>query len=283
MTDISTINDRVAAGGQSSLAEGDTTGREPVIRFDAVTKKFGDVTVLDALDFEVRKGEKVTIIGPSGSGKSTVLRILMTLEQIDAGVIHVAGKPLWHEERHGALVPAGEEHLRMMRKEMGMVFQQFNLFPHMTVRRNITEAPMHVLGLSRAEAVARADEYLELVGLSDQADKFPSQLSGGQQQRVAIARALAMRPGIMLFDEPTSALDPELVGEVLNVIQRLAGEHDLTMLLVTHEMAFARQISDRVCFFDKGRIVEQGPPEQIMSAPSEARTQAFLSGCLQPG
>ncbi|QDQ86286.1 ectoine/hydroxyectoine ABC transporter ATP-binding protein EhuA [Alcaligenaceae bacterium SJ-26] len=283
MTDISTINDGVVAEGQSSLAEGNTTGREPVIRFDAVTKKFGDVTVLDALDFEVRKGEKVTIIGPSGSGKSTVLRILMTLEQIDGGVIHVAGKPLWHEARNGTLVPAGEEHLRMMRKEMGMVFQQFNLFPHMTVRRNITEAPMHVLGLSRAEAVARADEYLELVGLSDQADKFPSQLSGGQQQRVAIARALAMRPGIMLFDEPTSALDPELVGEVLNVIQRLAGEHDLTMLLVTHEMAFARQISDRVCFFDKGRIVEQGPPEQIMSAPSEARTQAFLSGCLQPG
>src|SRR5690554_2905055 len=217
---------------------------EPIIKFDKVVKRFGDVTVLDELDFEVRKGEKVTIIGPSGSGKSTVLRILMTLETIDEGVIHVAGKPLWHERRNGALVPASEEHLREMRKEMGMVFQQFNLFPHMTVRRNITEAPIHVLGLSKEKAKKRAEKYLDLVGLSDQADKFPVQLSGGQQQRVAIARALAMHPNIMLFDEPTSALDPELVGEVLSVIQRLAGEHDLTMLLVTHEMQFAKQRSE---------------------------------------
>lgn len=255
---------------------------QDIIRFDRVTKKFGELTVLDALDFSVAKGEKVTIIGPSGSGKSTVLRILMTLETIDDGVIHVAGKPLWHEERDGRLVPAGEDHLRAMRKEMGMVFQQFNLFPHMTVRRNITEAPVHVLGLDKEQANRRAEEYLELVGLSDQADKFPSQLSGGQQQRVAIARALAMRPNIMLFDEPTSALDPELVGEVLNVIQRLSNEHDLTMLLVTHEMQFAKQISDRVCFFDKGRIVEQGPPERVFSTPREARTQEFLKGFLSP-
>ena len=253
---------------------------DPIIRFDKVTKRFGDVTVLDALDLEVRKGEKVTIIGPSGSGKSTVLRILMTLETINEGVIHVAGKPLWHECRNDTLVPAGEAHLREMRKEMGMVFQQFNLFPHMTVRRNITEAPVHVLGLSKAEANARADEYLELVGLSDQADKFPSQLSGGQQQRVAIARALAMRPNIMLFDEPTSALDPELVGEVLSVIQRLTSKHDLTILLVTHEMQFAKQISDRVCFFDKGRIVEQGPPEEVFSRPQQPRTQEFLSNFI---
>src|SRR5690606_7434761 len=173
-------------------------------------------------------------------------------------------------------------HLRNMRKEMGMVFQQFNLFPHMTVRRNITEAPVHVLGLAKAEANERAEQYLELVGLSDQADKFPSQLSGGQQQRVAIARALAMKPNIMLFDEPTSALDPELVGEVLNVIQRLSEEDDLTMLLVTHEMQFAKQISDRVCFFDKGRIVEEGPPEQVFSTPREARTQEFLKGFINP-
>lgn len=254
---------------------------EPIITFNKVIKRFGEVTVLDELDFQVQKGEKVTIIGPSGSGKSTVLRILMTLEKIQGGVIHVAGKPLWHEERNGELVPAGEEHLRMMRKEMGMVFQQFNLFPHMTVRRNITEAPVHVLGLSKAEANARAEEYLELVGLQEHADKFPRQLSGGQQQRVAIARALAMRPNIMLFDEPTSALDPELVGEVLNVIQRLAQEHDLTMLLVTHEMQFAKQISDRVCFFDKGRMVEEGPPEQLFSAPKEERTQEFLKGFIQ--
>jgi len=227
---------------------------EAIITFDKVVKRFGDVTVLDELDFTVKKGEKVSIIGPSGSGKSTVLRILMTLETIDDGVIWVDNEPLWHETRNGSLVPASESHLRDMRKKMGMVFQQFNLFPHMTVRRNITEAPIHVLGLSREEATERADTYLSLVGLSDQADKFPSQLSGGQQQRVAIARALAMRPNIMLFDEPTSALDPELVGEVLSVIQRLADEQDLTMLLVTHEMQFAKQISDRVCFFDKGKL-----------------------------
>src|SRR3546814_434496 len=178
---------------------------EPIIKFDKVVKRFGDVTVLDSLNFEVQKGEKVTIIGPSGSGKSTVLRILMTLETINEGVIHVAGKPLWHQYRDEQLIPASEEHLRQMRKEMGMVFQQFNLFPHMTVRRNITEAPVQVLGLSKDKANERAEKYLELVGLSDQADKFPSQLSGGQQQRVAIARALAMRPTIMLFEEPTSA------------------------------------------------------------------------------
>ncbi|WP_353174734.1 ectoine/hydroxyectoine ABC transporter ATP-binding protein EhuA [Paracandidimonas soli] len=253
-----------------------------IITFKDVVKRFGDVTVLDRLNFSVRKGEKVTIIGPSGSGKSTVLRILMTLENIDEGVIHVAGKPLWHEEKNGELQPASEEHLREMRKEMGMVFQQFNLFPHMTVRRNITEAPVHVLGLGKEEANARAETYLELVGLSDQADKFPSQLSGGQQQRVAIARALAMKPNIMLFDEPTSALDPELVGEVLNVIQRLADQDDLTILLVTHEMQFAKQISDRVCFFDKGVIVEQGPPEQVFTEPQEARTQEFLKGFINP-
>ena len=255
---------------------------EPIIKLEKVVKRFGDITVLNALDFEVQKGEKVTIIGPSGSGKSTVLRILMTLETIDDGVAYVAGKPLWHEHKNGELVPAGEAHLRAMRKEMGMVFQQFNLFPHMTVRRNITEAPVQVLGLSKVQANERAQEYLELVGLADHADKFPSQLSGGQQQRVAIARALAMRPNIMLFDEPTSALDPELVAEVLAVIQRLSEEHDLTMLLVTHEMQFAKQISDRVCFFDKGSIVEEGPPEQLFTQPREERTKTFLEAFINP-
>lgn len=255
---------------------------EPIIKFDKVVKRFGDVTVLDSLDFEVKKGEKVTIIGPSGSGKSTVLRILMTLESINEGVIHVAGKPLWHQYKDDQLVPASEDHLREMRKEMGMVFQQFNLFPHMTVRRNVTEAPIHVLGLSKEKARERADKYLDLVGLSDQADKFPSQLSGGQQQRVAIARALAMRPNIMLFDEPTSSLDPELVAEVLGVIQRLTEEHDLTMLLVTHEMQFAKQISDRICFFDKGKIVEEGPPETLYTNPKEERTREFLKNFIHP-
>ncbi|MEO8817498.1 MAG: ectoine/hydroxyectoine ABC transporter ATP-binding protein EhuA [Paralcaligenes sp.] len=254
----------------------------PIIQLEQVSKRFGDVTVLNCLDFKVEKGEKVTIIGPSGSGKSTVLRILMTLENIDEGVIHVAGKPLWHQYRNNKLVPADEPHLREMRKEMGMVFQQFNLFPHMTVRRNITEAPVQVLGLSKDKARKRADEYLDLVGLADQADKFPSQLSGGQQQRVAIARALAMRPNIMLFDEPTSALDPELVGEVLTVIQRLSEEHDLTMLLVTHEMQFAKQISDRVCFFDQGTIVEEGTPKQLFTEPREERTREFLKGFINP-
>lgn len=248
----------------------------PIIQFDNVVKRFGDTTVLNHLNLSIQKGEKVSIIGPSGSGKSTVLRILMTLEPIDAGTVYVAGKPLWHEQRDNTLVAASERHLREMRKHMGMVFQQFNLFPHMTVRRNLTEAPVHVLGLSKAQANERAEKYLALVGLSEHADKFPRQLSGGQQQRVAIARALAMKPGIMLFDEPTSALDPELVGEVLQVIQRLANEDDLTILLVTHEMQFAREVSDRVCFFDKGEIVEEGEPESIFTAPKEARTREFL-------
>lgn len=254
---------------------------EPIIKFDKVIKRFGDLTVLRELDFDVRKGEKVSIIGPSGSGKSTVLRILMTLEGIDGGMVTVGGEPLWHEQGpDGTLRPASETHLHRMRSQLGMVFQQFNLFPHMTVLRNITEAPVKVLGLSRKEARERAEDLLELVGLADQATKYPHQLSGGQQQRVGIARALAMRPNILLFDEPTSALDPELVGEVLNVIGKLAEEHDLTMLLVTHEMRFAREISDRVCFFDQGQIREEGAPEEIFSDPNEARTREFLQAVL---
>lgn len=254
---------------------------EPIIKFDKVIKRFDDLTVLRELDFDVRKGEKVSIIGPSGSGKSTVLRILMTLEGIDGGMITVGGEPLWHEKGpDGTLRPASETHLHRMRSQLGMVFQQFNLFPHMTVLRNITEAPVKVLGLSRKEARERAEDLLELVGLADQATKYPHQLSGGQQQRVGIARALAMRPNILLFDEPTSALDPELVGEVLNVIGKLAEEHDLTMLLVTHEMRFAREISDRVCFFDQGQIREEGAPEEIFSDPNEARTREFLQAVL---
>jgi len=250
---------------------------DPIITFDKVVKRYGDNIILDELDFDVLPGEKVAIIGPSGSGKSTVLRILMTLETIDDGLVTVSGQPLWHQRRaDGTLDAASPAHLRTMRKQMGMVFQQFNLFPHMTVLRNVIEAPIHVRGQSRPEATALAMTYLELVGLSDHAEKFPHQLSGGQQQRVAIARALAMQPRIMLFDEPTSALDPELVGEVLNVIRRLAHEHALTMLLVTHEMAFARDFADRVCFFDQGRIIEQGAPEDLFGAPQESRTREFL-------
>jgi polar amino acid transport system ATP-binding protein len=253
---------------------------EPIIRFDKVVKSYGSHVVLDELDFAVAPGEKVTIIGPSGSGKSTVLRILMTLERINGGVIYLGGEPLWHEQRNGALQPAGDAHLRKMRRQLGMVFQQFNLFPHMTVLRNVTEAPVQVLGLSKAEARERGEELLRMVGLTDHMQKFPHQLSGGQQQRVGIARALAMRPRVMLFDEPTSALDPELVGEVLTVIRHLAEAHDLTMLLVTHEMRFAREISDRVCFFDRGRICEEGKPDDIFSHPAEQRTRDFLKAVL---
>jgi len=251
-----------------------------IIEFHSVTKKFDEHVVLDQLSFNVQQGEKVTIIGPSGSGKSTVLRILMTLENIQGGHIFIDDEPLWHEKKNGQLVPASEQHLRRMRKKMGMVFQQINLFHHMTVQRNITEAPIHVLGLTKEKAVKRACEYLELVGMIEHKDKYPSQLSGGQQQRVAIARALAMRPKIMLFDEPTSALDPELVGEVLAVIKQLAFQHDLTILLVTHEMQFAKEVSDRICFFDDGVIVEQGAPDDLFNYPKEERTQQFLSNFL---
>jgi len=255
---------------------------KPAVQFEKVTKRFGDFTVLQDLDLTVEAGEKVTIIGPSGSGKSTVLRVLMTLEPINEGVVYVDGDPLWHEQRNEGLVPASQAHLRQMRAKLGMVFQHFNLFPHMSVRRNLMEAPVRVNGMSRQEARKRADELLDMVGLKTQADKYPEQLSGGQKQRVGIARALAMRPKIMLFDEPTSALDPELVGEVLKVIDRLATEHDLTMLLVTHEMHFARRISDRVCFFDQGRICEQGKPEDIFNNPTEPRTREFLHAVLHP-
>jgi len=186
----------------------------------------------------------------------------------------------YHEPNGKGPFKASENHLRQIRNHVGMVFQSFNLFPHMTVLRNIVEAPLRVLGIARAEAEARALQLLDMVGLTDKKDFYPSQLSGGQQQRVAIARALAMRPRVLLFDEPTSALDPQLVGEVLSVIRGLAHEHDLTMLLVTHEMRFAREVSDRVCFFDKGRICEQGAPEEIFGAPREQRTREFLSSVL---
>ena len=255
------------------------TDNSPIIEFCDVTKQFGALTVLDNFDFTVTKGEKVTLIGPSGSGKSTVLRILMTLEPFQRGTLSLAGTS-YHEPGGKGPFQASEKHLRQIRNHVGMVFQSFNLFPHMTVLRNIVEAPSRVLGIARGEAEERATELLRMVGLADKKDHYPAQLSGGQQQRVAIARALAMRPRVLLFDEPTSALDPQLVGEVLSVIRGLAHEHDLTMLLVTHEMRFAREVSDRVCFFDKGSICEQGTPEQIFGAPKEARTREFLSSVL---
>ena len=248
----------------------------PMVRFAGVTKRYGALTVLDALDLEVASNEKVAIIGPSGSGKSTLLRVLMTLDPLTDGMIEVDGEPLTHMHKNGVLVPASVRHLRRVRSKIGMVFQSFNLFPHMTALANTIEAPMRVLGLSRKEATDRARDLLSLVGLEDKCNHYPSQLSGGQQQRVAIARALAMRPKVMLFDEVTSALDPELCGEVLNVIRRLGSEHNLTMLMVTHQMGFAREFADRVCFFSQGKIIEQGPPQQFFAAPQHERTQQFL-------
>ncbi|MGC4393059.1 ectoine/hydroxyectoine ABC transporter ATP-binding protein EhuA [Agrobacterium sp. M50-1] len=254
--------------------------KQPLIEFSDVTKRFGILTVLDQFNFNVAKGEKVTLIGPSGSGKSTVLRILMTLEPFQEGKLTLADMS-YHEQGGKGPFKASEKHLRQIRNHVGMVFQSFNLFPHMTVLRNIVEAPVRVLGIGRAEAEARAIDLLKMVGLADKKDHYPVQLSGGQQQRVAIARSLAMRPRVLLFDEPTSALDPQLVGEVLSVIRDLAHEHDLTMLLVTHEMRFAREVSDRVCFFDKGRICEQGKPDEIFGQPKEDRTREFLASVLR--
>jgi polar amino acid transport system ATP-binding protein len=255
----------------------------PMVRFSKVTKRYGDLVVLDSLDLDVQANEMVSIIGPSGSGKTTVLRMLMTLETINEGVIYVDGEPLTHMERGGKLVPANAKHLRRMRGNIGMVFQHFNLFPHMTALQNCMEAPVNVLGLSKQEAESRSVELLDLVGLADKKDQHPSRLSGGQQQRVAIARALAMRPKVMLLDEVTSALDPEVIGEVLNVIRHLNKEYKLTMLMVTHQMGFAKEISDRVCFFFDGRIAEQGPPEQLFGAPENERTKQFLSAVLEAG
>lgn len=253
----------------------------PIVKFDKVTKAFGDLVVLDQLNFEVAPAEKIAIIGPSGSGKTTILRILMTLVEPNDGVVYVDGQPLWHREVNGKLVSANEKHLRSIRGKLGMVFQHFNLFPHMNALRNVTEAPIHVLKTPKKEAKEKAKALLELVGLSDKIDSYPSQLSGGQKQRVAIARALAMRPKIMLFDEVTSALDPELVGEVLNVMRTLAEETDMTMLIVTHEMGFAREVADRVVFFDGGQVVEQGDPNDIFSSPKKERTKEFLQAVLQ--
>ncbi|TIT55225.1 MAG: ectoine/hydroxyectoine ABC transporter ATP-binding protein EhuA, partial [Mesorhizobium sp.] len=235
------------------------------------------LSVIRDLNFDAEEGEMVSIIGPSGSGKTTVLRILMTLETIAGGVIYVDGKPLTHMARNGVLVPADERHLRLMRASIGMCFQHFNLFPHMTALQNCMEGPVHVLGLSRQKARERSEELLTLVGLIDKRDHHPSRLSGGQQQRVAIARALAMRPKVMLFDEVTSALDPEVIGEVTNVIRKLVAEHNLTMLMVTHQMGFARDISDRVCFFYGGKIEEEGAPQELFGNPQRERTRQFLS------
>lgn len=262
-------------------AQNEKIMNQPMVRFENVTKRYGALTVLDKLNLDISRNEKVSIIGPSGSGKTTVLRMLMTLERINDGVIWVNGEPLTHMQRSGRMVPANNRHLRRVRGQIGMVFQHFNLFPHMTALQNCMEAPVSVLGLSKPEAEARAAELLDMVGLGEKKNHFPIQLSGGQKQRVAIARALAMRPKVMLFDEVTSALDPELVGEVLNVIRKLGAEYDLTMLMVTHQMGFAKEFSDRVCFFYGGKIAEQGSPDQLFGDPQNERTRQFLSAVLE--
>jgi polar amino acid transport system ATP-binding protein len=254
---------------------------DPIVRVRGLSKSYGELRVLRDLELDVAPGEKVAIIGASGSGKSTLLRLLMTLEKPDAGEIEVDGEPMWTVRQNGNECPADEAHLRRVRGKLGMVFQHFHLFPHMTAVGNVMLAPRIVQREPREELERRARELLATVGLEDKADVYPAQLSGGQKQRVAIARALAMSPRVMLFDEVTSALDPELVGEVLAVLRKLAHETEMTMLIVTHEMKFARDISDRVLFFDGGRILEEGPPEQIFTDPREPRTREFLTTILE--
>ncbi|WP_148246421.1 ectoine/hydroxyectoine ABC transporter ATP-binding protein EhuA [Paenibacillus sp. Cedars] len=249
---------------------------KPMVRYKGVTKSFGNLQVLKGIDLEMQPGEKVAVIGPSGSGKTTMGRMLMTLEEPTEGTIEVDGELLWHMQEKGRLVRANEKHLHRMRCSVGMVFQHFNLFPHMSVLRNVTEAPRKVLGLSKEEAEERAVSMLGKVGLDDKLKMYPANLSGGQKQRVAIARALVMRPKVMVFDEVTSALDPELVGEVLEVIREIAEEGDMAMMLITHEMDFAKEIADRVIFGADGLIVEQGTPEEIFDNPRSERLQNFL-------
>jgi len=240
-----------------------------LIKLENISKHFGPFQALSGINLEVEEGEVICVIGPSGSGKSTLIRCINLLEQYDgSGTITV----------DSILVQNGKT-LREVRAEVGMVFQNFNLFPHLTILKNIMLAPMRTKGLSAEDAEIKALELLDKVGIAEQADKYPAQLSGGQQQRVAIARALAMEPKALLFDEPTSALDPEMVGEVLDVIQRLAN-YGVTMIVVTHEMGFARKVADRLIFMDGGKIIEQGSPDDIFDAPKKSRTQNFLKAVL---
>jgi polar amino acid transport system ATP-binding protein len=245
---------------------------EPLLVIDGVSKRFGEHEVLKGIDLNIAEHEVVCLIGASGSGKSTLLRCINGLLPIDEGTIVV----------DGMTVSQYEIELNVLRREVGIVFQSFNLFPHMTVLRNVTLAPRKVLGLSKREANERAHELLERIGLWEKRDEYPDRLSGGQQQRVAIVRALAMRPKLMLLDEITSALDPELVASVLELVRELAGE-GMTMMLATHEMSFAKEVADRVCFLDAGVIAEMGPPEQMFSAPKNPRTAEFLKRIIAAG
>ena len=257
-----------------------TNETEPMVQLEGVVQAFGDHVVLDHLDLEVAPGEKLVIVGPSGSGKTTILRVLMTLERPQDGLVRIGGEYLYHEVRGGKLVPARERHVRQVRRNVSMVFQHFHLFPHLTALDNVALGPRRGLGAGREEARQQALRLLGMVGLADKAGSRPAQLSGGQKQRVAIARALAMQPKVILFDEVTSALDPELVGEVLGVLRELAGHTEMTMIIVTHEIGFAREIADEVIMFDHGRVVEKAPPATFFSAPAHERTRAFLRAVL---
>jgi polar amino acid transport system ATP-binding protein len=248
-----------------------------------VTKAYGATKILDGLDLDVAAGEKVCIIGPSGSGKTTVLRVLMGLVRPDDGTVLVCGDELWRQPKAGRMVPAGDAYIRHATRNVGMVFQHYNLFPHMTAHRNVAEPLIRVKRIAREKAYDEAGRLLDSVGLAAQKDRRPAQLSGGQQQRVAIARALALRPAVMLFDEVTSALDPELVGEVLRVIEDIARNTNMAMILVTHEISFASHFSDRIIMFDGGRAIEQGPPAIVLKSPSNERTQRFLTRLLERG
>ena len=251
----------------------------PMVKAENVHKSFGHIEVLKGIDLEVASGEVMCVLGPSGSGKSTFLRCINHLEKINGGRIWVDGDLIGYRQRGDKLHELRESEVAAQRREIGMVFQRFNLFPHMTVLENIAEAPCRVKREKKSAVRDRARALLDRVGLSDKADAYPGQLSGGQQQRVAIARALAMQPKLMLFDEPTSALDPELVGEVLDVMRGLA-EDGMTMVVVTHEIGFAREVGDSLVFMDGGVVVESGPPRDVLGAPKHARTQAFLSKVL---
>ena len=252
-----------------------TTQTDEMVHAEQIVKRFGSLTVLDGVDLSVKRGQVVVIIGPSGSGKTTMLRCINHLEKIDGGRIYIDGELIGFREVNGKLVEDRETNIARIRSKVGFVFQRFNLFPHMTALENVIEAPIHVLGQKKEEVIGRAHVLLGKVGLAEKANAYPHKLSGGQQQRVAIARALAMNPKLMLFDEATSALDPELVGEVLKVMRQLA-EEGMTMVVVTHEMGFARDVADHVIFMDKAVIVEQGPPEQVFGHTENERTRAFL-------
>ena len=259
---------------QNMISNGDV-----MLRMSDIKKQFDNLEVLKGVNLEVRKGEVLAIIGPSGSGKSTLLRCINRLEEIDSGTIEIEGEILAQNDGSGNAAYVTDAKARKILAHTGMVFQQFNLFPHMTVLQNLLEAPISVQKRQREEVIPEAEALLEKVGLIDKKDNYPARLSGGQQQRVAIARALAMKPKVMLFDEPTSALDPEMVNEVLDVMKSLANE-GMTMAVVTHEMGFAREVGDRLLFVDGGTIIEQGDPREVFENPKEERTKLFLSKVL---